>query len=163
MIKLNKAYFIFFIILITILQYLLYEKTIKMDKLSKGVYYISTLSEASTASFKIDGYKKSFSKLNKKSNGLFNEVYHLRRERDSQFKFLYNHTFIESNSIKGLDKLNLKHKNIYDSCDSPGKMITNSDKTYLIAQVVDNECYSYQTDKIYLSNPNVGASRIFYN
>ncbi len=157
MIKLNKAYFIFFIILITILQYLLYEKTIKMDKLTKGLYYISTISKNSTASFEIDGYKKSFLKLRKESNGLFNDVYHLRRERDSQFKFLYNYKLIDSNSVKGLDRLNLKHKNIYDSCDSPGKMITNDDKTYLIAQVVDNDCYSYQTTKIYLSNPNIGA------
>ena len=125
MIKLNKSYFILFLFFITILQYLLYEKTLKLDKLNKGVFYITSLSKESTTSFKINGYGNSFSKLQRKSKGLFNEVYHLNVTKDSKFKFLDNFTLLESNSkLNGLSKDNLKHKNIYDSCNKPEKIIS---------------------------------------
>ncbi|MBN2693397.1 sugar ABC transporter permease [bacterium] len=151
--QLQKSYFIILVVFMAILQYMLYDRTLRMDRFEKGALYLKTEASKITSSIEKSDYQSVVPKTVEESKGYFSEIYLFSENQNSGYDFLVNRE-LKNHTVKK-DLSDLHRKNLYDSCENPQK-VTQFENIFLYAEKTKDSCIVFQMGKISLGEPSNG-------
>ncbi len=151
--QLQRSYFIILVVFMAILQYMLYDRTLRMDRFEKGASYLQSEASKITLSLEKSDFQSTIPNAIKESRGFFNEVYLFSENQNSNHDFLVNRELKNQTTKKDISDLH--KKNLYDSCENSKKVI-QFENIFLYAEKTKDACVVFQMGKISLGEPSNG-------